>query len=88
MEIAFTGLRPGEKLYEELLHNSETDDATAVEGVFLASPRAVDLAILRRALDELRAHAHARRTDRTLTLLKELVPEFKAELERSRSDAS
>ncbi|MDF1719233.1 MAG: nucleoside-diphosphate sugar epimerase/dehydratase [Minwuia sp.] len=88
VEIAFTGLRPGEKLYEELLHNSETDDATAVEGVFLASPRAVDLAILRRALDELMAHARARRTDRTLTLLKELVPEFKAEVERTAQDVS
>lgn len=88
VEIAFTGLRPGEKLYEELLHNSETDDATAVEGVFLASPRAVDLAILRRALDELMAHARARRTDRTLTLLKELVPEFKAEVERIAQDGS
>ncbi len=88
VEIAFTGLRPGEKLYEELLHNSETDDATAVEGVFLASPRAVDLAILRRALDELRAHAQARRTDRTLGLLKDLVPEFKAEVEKTRSEGA
>jgi len=88
VEIAFTGLRPGEKLYEELLHNSETDDATAVEGVFLASPRAVDLAILRRALDELMGHARARRTDRTLTLLKELVPEFKAEVERIAQDGT
>ena len=59
-----------------------------MEGVFLASPRAVDLAILRRALDELRAHAQARRTDRTLGLLKDLVPEFKAEVEKTRSEGA
>lgn len=78
VKIAYTGLRPGEKLYEELLHNAEHDDRTEVEGVFLASPRAVDLPILMRALDEMAGHARARRQDRTLTLLRELVPEYKS----------
>ncbi len=54
VEVRFTGLRPGEKLYE-LLHASEQLEETELEGVLLAAPRAADHAILSRALDELEA---------------------------------
>jgi FlaA1/EpsC-like NDP-sugar epimerase len=80
--IEFTGLRPGEKLYEELLHSSEELAETELEGVLLAAPRAADHAILSRALDELQGHASSRRTDRTLQMLRDLVPEYSQELER------
>jgi len=81
IEIAYTGLRPGEKLYEELLHASEALSETEIDGVMLASPRAADHAILARALDELEGHARARRTQRTLSLLRDLVPEYREQLE-------
>jgi len=81
--IEFTGLRPGEKLYEELLHASEQLAETELEGVLLAAPRAADHAILIRALDELEGHATARRTERTLQMLRDLVPEYSQELERA-----
>ncbi len=80
--IEFTGLRPGEKLYEELLHSSEHLSETEVDGVMLAAPRVADQAILARALDELAGHARARRTERTLSLLRDLVPEYRQQLEQ------
>ncbi|WP_206419920.1 nucleoside-diphosphate sugar epimerase/dehydratase [Minwuia thermotolerans] len=88
IRIEYVGLRPGEKLHEELLHSSEKLDQTDIEGVMLASPRVVERQILTRALDELAGHARARRTDRTLTLLRELVPEYKEETERQRHASS
>ncbi len=36
IEIVFTGVRPGEKLYEELFYDSESLDATAVEGLMIS----------------------------------------------------
>lgn len=88
VEIRFTGLRPGEKLYEELLHSSEQLAETDLDGVLLAAPRTADHAILSRALDELEGHSTARRTDRTLHMLRDLVPEYRQELERAAQEAS
>ena len=41
VEIVYTGLRPGEKLYEELLRDEETDTATSKEKIFIAKPEQV-----------------------------------------------
>lgn len=38
IRIEFTGLRPGEKLFEELLSEGETPTQTEADGVFQASP--------------------------------------------------
>ena len=42
VEIVYTGLRPGEKLYEELLRDEENDTATSKEKIFVAKPEQVD----------------------------------------------
>ena len=76
VEIVFTGLRPGEKLYEELFHAGETLVETAATGIRLADPRTSDAAVLARALDELDGLARARRTADVRALLFHLVPEF------------
>jgi FlaA1/EpsC-like NDP-sugar epimerase len=76
IKIVFTGLRPGEKLYEELFHSSENTVKTAHESIFLASPRPVDVAGLRKNLDKLAVACHERRTGDALELLKQLVPEM------------
>ncbi|GAB4185971.1 MAG: nucleoside-diphosphate sugar epimerase/dehydratase [Thalassobaculales bacterium] len=74
--ITFTGLRPGEKLYEDLFHAAEPHEPTAIKGVLFARPRAADLAELSAALDRLRAIAEAGDIEGTLALLRQLVPEY------------
>jgi len=74
--IEFVGLRPGEKLHEELFHEQEPLVPTRAAGIRLAAPRVIDYAMLARALDELAEHAHEGRTDRVLVVLRNLVPEY------------
>ncbi|MGQ0663070.1 MAG: polysaccharide biosynthesis protein [Pseudomonadota bacterium] len=76
--IVFTGLRPGEKLKEELFHAAEALQPTAVKGVLLASPRTADYALIARALDELEASARSGDEPATRAVLQRLVPEFRA----------
>jgi len=76
IRIAFTGLRPGEKLYEELFHDAEALEPTAVPALRRARPRTTDLALLARGLDELEAAARSRDTAATLRILSRLVPEY------------
>ena len=74
--IEYIGLRPGEKLYEELFHAGESLVPTAHEAIRLANPRAADADSLARRFDELAARAGARETEATLALIQALVPEF------------
>lgn len=78
IKIVFTGLRPGEKLYEELFHFSEQAAKTAHASIFLASPRFANLATLQQALALLLTACHERRTLDALSMLKRLVPEFQS----------
>ena len=55
VEIVYTGLRPGEKLYEELLRDEENSTATNKEKIFIAKPEQVDWAQVEAMLDELQA---------------------------------
>lgn len=76
VRVKFTGLRPGEKLHEEVLHQAENLVATPKEGILLAAPRLVDGRELWPAMDRL-AHAALARDDKTVReLLAGLVPEF------------
>jgi O-antigen biosynthesis protein WbqV len=80
VKIEFIGLRPGEKLREELFYANEPLVPTEVQSIRLAAPRIVDYAMLARSLDELAELARERRDDRLLALLHALVPEFAAEV--------
>ncbi len=82
IKIAYTGLRPGEKLFEELFHSSENAVKTSHEGIFLASPRTSDAASLRKGLDSLLAASGARKESEVRRILKELVPELEPALNR------
>jgi FlaA1/EpsC-like NDP-sugar epimerase len=77
INIEFTGLRPGEKLYEELFHLSENIVETSHKGIFLASPRETDLKTLKKAFSSLYEACKLRASDSALDMLKKLVPEFK-----------
>ncbi len=76
VEIRFTGLRPGEKLHEELFHGKEPPVPTAFPGLLMASPRTADPAIVGRAIDEIAAACRGGQSRLALTLLGRLVPEF------------
>ena len=76
VEIRFTGLRPGEKLNEELSHNQEPLVPTGHAGLLMASPRAADPAIVGRAIDEIAAACRGGQTRLALVLLGRMVPEF------------
>ena len=77
--IDYVGLRPGEKLHEELFYESERLMPTKIAGIRLAAPRAIDYAILSRSLDDLAEHAREGRDDRLMALLRTLVPEYRGE---------
>ena len=51
--VEFTALRPGEKLFEELLTDSESDGATTHDKIFVARRAALDVSALRQALLDL-----------------------------------
>jgi O-antigen biosynthesis protein WbqV len=76
VKIEFIGLRPGEKLYEELFHSAEPLVATEAAGIRLAAPRIIDYAMLARSLDDLAEHAATGHIERMTALLGTLVPEF------------
>ncbi len=78
VKIEFIGLRPGEKLMEELFHQAEPALATKAAGILLAAPRTIDYPMLQRSLDELIEHARDGREDRARALLAALVPEYDA----------
>ena len=79
VELVYTGLRPGEKLFEELFHEHENYQSTAHRKIFLASPRTVPWQELNTVLK--RAAQASLRYDEAeiVRCLKQLVPEFAAE---------
>ena len=76
VDIRFTGLRPGEKLYEELFHGQEPPRPTQFPGLLMATPRTADPALVGRAIDEIAASSRAGNTRAALAQLSRLVPEF------------
>ena len=74
--IRFTGLRPGEKLYEELFHGKEPPESTGHPGLLMARPRTADPAIVGRAIEEIATACRGNQTRLALTLLGRLIPEF------------
>jgi len=69
VKVTFTGLRPGEKLYEELLIN-DSDKKTNYESITVAHPTKYDIAKLNKDIEELTM------VDDKIKKLKEIVPEF------------
>jgi len=76
IRIVYTGLRPGEKLYEELLTASENALPTYHEKIMIADVHQYDFAIVEKRIDKLIKCARQHYTLETVFLMKELVPEF------------
>ncbi len=74
--IVFTGLRAGEKLFEELFDVAESTVPTETDGIFAASPRAIDNERLFVVLRSLESAAAKGATDQVRALLAAIVPDF------------
>jgi O-antigen biosynthesis protein WbqV len=74
--IRFTGLRAGEKLFEELFHGKEQPAPTDYEGLLMASPRVTDLRLTAAAIEEIAAAAQAGDAEAAVAVLARMVPEF------------
>lgn len=76
VEIKFTGLRPGEKLFEELLMDEEGLRKTANKKIFIGNQLEIDPQSLLSKLDELRELAENNESDKVVALLEDIVPTF------------
>jgi FlaA1/EpsC-like NDP-sugar epimerase len=77
IEIAYTGLRPGEKLFEELFHEKELS-GTGHDKILLAQGRPVDWDVLQTRMRRLEEACHAYDEPAIMQLIRELVPEMQA----------
>ena len=74
--IVFTGLRPGEKLFEELLMDEEGLKSTENKKIFIGNQINVDSEVLRHKLEGIRVAADSNDSKKTVELLSDLVPTF------------
>lgn len=75
IEIEFTGLRPGEKMYEELLMDEEGLKKTANKMIFIGKPIDFDTEVFEKQLEEL--ILHAKQEDKDIRKeIKEIVPTY------------
>jgi FlaA1/EpsC-like NDP-sugar epimerase len=77
--IVFTGLRPGEKLYEELLADSENTIQTHHPKIYIAKVLGKDFSAIKQGLDELNNCLAQSNETCIIDNLKSLVPEFMAD---------
>jgi FlaA1/EpsC-like NDP-sugar epimerase len=76
IQIVFTGLRPGEKLYEELLNHAENTMPTYHHKILIARVREYDFESVTEQINELIASARKHYTLETVGQMKQLVPEY------------
>ena len=74
--IVFTGLRPGEKLYEELLNQKETTLPTDNPKIMIARVREFDFDKISDQVDQLIETSHLNKPFTTVRMMKTLVPEY------------
>lgn len=78
IEIKYTGLRPGEKLYEELLANTENTVHTHHEKIMIADVRQVDAEQLSYMINVLKESLKRDDSEEIVRLMKKVVKEFKS----------
>ena len=76
IEIKYTGLRPGEKLYEEVLDNEETTKPSFHEKIRIANVRPYDYNEANKEIEELIAMSRNYDTMNTVRQMKHIVPEY------------
>ncbi len=76
IQIRFTGLRPGEKLYEELLANEENTVPTHHKKIMIAKVKQYDLDVISKEIESLIALFPAQDNMAIVRKMKEIVPEY------------
>lgn len=82
IDIAFIGLRDGEKLYEELLNNNENTIATHHTKILKAKVQEYDHAYVQSMVSLFEDLVHDKNELKMVALMKEIVPEFKSNYSR------
>ncbi len=78
IDIKITGLRPGEKLYEELLANGENTTPTYHKKIMIAKNQQIDYSHISSKISDL-CHANKNYNNKkTVQLIKQIVPEYKS----------
>ncbi|WP_435264067.1 polysaccharide biosynthesis protein [Tenacibaculum sp. nBUS_03] len=76
IDIKINGLRPGEKLYEELLANGENTSPTYHEKIMIAKNQNIDHTSIQQKIIELCISNSVRNNKKTVQLIKTIVPEY------------
>jgi len=82
IEIVFTGLREGEKLYEELLNNQENTLPTHHRKIMIANVKEYSYQDINKYIELFLDLIHDKNELKMVALMKELVPEFKSNYSR------
>ena len=78
IEIKYTGLRDGEKLYEEVLNDQEINKPTQNDKIKIATVREYDFAEVCNNIERLIANSYKYDDMETVANMKEIVPEYKS----------
>jgi FlaA1/EpsC-like NDP-sugar epimerase len=83
IDIKIVGLRPGEKIFEELLANGENTEKTYHEKIMIAKVNTADILLQRARVDQLCAFAKSADPNadkmQLVQLIKEIVPEYRSQ---------
>lgn len=90
IEIQYTGIRPGEKLFEELLTNEEGMSATKHDRIFIGKPSAIPWSEVEEILVKLaKVHIDIENDHESIKiLLKEIVPEYQIEYHKQYNETN
>lgn len=79
IQIVFTGLRPGEKLYEELLANDENTLPTPYDQIMIAKVHAISHENIENAINNLKKELDSQDNMKLVEIIKSVVEEYKSE---------
>lgn len=85
VEIKFTGIRDGEKLFEEIFHDSENMSSTRHNQILIAHCRQYGVERISRSFNFIKSHYIARREQELLNHLLDLVPEYNGIYKKNKS---
>ena len=76
IEIKYTGMRPGEKMYEELFRPEDVRRDTGNDDIFVAVPEESDMAILKEQMSGLRLLAELPEPGPIIDAIRQLIPSY------------